>query len=95
MIFEDNRVKDALGIIEATLTSVYDDDITTSQLLMKCQNVAKILGVDDENKWLLLELQGYDLKKKSIPHYRKLKCMGYIAKISTGAGARTSTGLWW
>lgn len=49
----------ALAVIENALEAVYDDKVTTTHVLLMCQEIAQLLDIEKEKGWIECELAGY------------------------------------
>ena len=56
---KNKKNKEVLEIIESILENCNNREILTTSLLQRSLTIVKILGIEDENKWILYEIEGY------------------------------------
>jgi predicted nucleotide-binding protein len=72
---------EALKLAKEVRTSLSNTKISVGSLLRKCHRISKLLGKEEQNKWITLELNGYSQKYPTIkdleghlPDYRRAPC---------------------
>lgn len=85
-----NRIDQALELIEETLEKTYDEGVKVSTLLLKCQGIARYLGLEEDYDWIKHESIGYpevDIKDPDygftgrIPDYRSVRLLAHPTKV--------------
>ncbi len=75
----DDRIDEALSLIEETLKEIYTEGASVSRLLLRCSNISKLIGSKDAEEWINFELNGYPnpsiIGQKSTNHFiPKYRC---------------------
>jgi hypothetical protein len=85
-----NRNEVALAIIEKALKAIYDNHVTTTHILLMCQELVQLLDIEKDNEWIEYELTGYPPLPQGEkyegyifpPISRYIKLMGTVPKPS-------------
>jgi len=97
---KSKRIEEATRLVEDAIIDCFDREVPIFDALMKCNAIAKLLEIDDENKWIQNEIRGYPsstskkgatLSSSSLPSYRHVQLTADLS----GSSKHSKSSLWY